>query len=181
MMQLQPGETVRFREVQRMWSNPLIKTLMPFEFVFVTVLMAALAASAPPSDRLELALVWFAVGVVVPLLVCFITLTTVVTDRRLIVRWWPRLPGRDIPLEDITSAEAVKYNWMSAGGWGWRISPKYKRAFNVAGDKGVYVKFGTGKDRFLLGSQRSDALALAIQAGVARAPAAPASPELATA
>ncbi|MAY74521.1 MAG: hypothetical protein CMJ31_07430 [Phycisphaerae bacterium] len=163
-VQLQPGETERFAETQRLVDNHLVRVLLPLETLVVTGVLIAVGASAPPSKQATLAVVWFLVAIVMPALLFTIGVRSVVTDRRLIVKWWPPLPGRDLRLDEIISATPITYQPISgAGGWGWRISPKYHRAFNMSGDQGVLIRTGDGhRDQFLLGSKRTPELAAAI-------------------
>jgi hypothetical protein len=87
-----------------------------------------------------------------------------VSQQGLHVRFFPfHLRPRTIDLESIESVQAVTYSPLrDYGGWGIRYGPGSK-AYNVSGDKGVILHFKNGK-RLLLGSQRHEALAAAIQA-----------------
>jgi len=164
-MQLQPGEVERFREVQPMHRNILIRVLMPSEAVVMSGIMLPLAFGQSGSARDTLLLVWFGSAIVLPLLIAFgLRLTTVVTDRRVLARFVP-FSSKSIDLGAVESAEAVKYSPIAdAGGWGVKFSKKFGTVLNVSGEHGVFVnhiKDGKTK-KLLLGSERPGELAEAI-------------------
>lgn len=171
-VRLQPGETELFRETQRFWQNPMMAVLMPMEAVATTALLVLVGLKTPGMAWPGMVAVWAVVSVGVPGVLLWTGMTTVVTDRRLVVRWWPGLPGREIELGRIRSAEAVRYQPLGdAGGWGWRMGGRFHRVFNVSGDRGVHVRFGEGEgEQVLIGSGRAEALAGAL-AGAVRASA----------
>ena len=160
---LQPGENELFRERQWMIQNTILKVLLPFEAVFTGALLFALVGATKPQDIWKVALVWFGAAIVLPGLIGAMNITTVVTDRRLLVRFF-HFPGRTVDLADIRSADPITYNALAEGGWGWRISKSYHRLFNVTGHEGVHVVYGEEqRDQFLLGSMKHEQLAAAIQ------------------
>ena len=74
-----------------------------------------------------------------------------------------------MPIGSIVQADAIAYNPLANGGWGWRISRRYHRVFNVSGSDGVYICYGDSpRDRFLVGSRNAEALADAISDARAR-------------
>jgi hypothetical protein len=77
-------------------------------------------------------------------------------------------PERTIPYHRIVKVEAQRYRpILDYGGWGVRgIAPV--KAFNVSGNRGVLLSLSNGQ-YLMIGSQRSDQLAAALQPGVARA------------
>jgi enoyl-CoA hydratase/carnithine racemase len=96
-------------------------------------------------------------------LVWFARLVTHVGQRRLSVRFVPfhRRPKR-IELSDAVSVEAVTYSALrDYGGYGIR-STRHGRAYNVGGNKGVRITFRNG-EHLLIGSQRADELASAVE------------------
>ena len=96
-------------------------------------------------------------------------LVTNVGPRHLTVRFAPfhRRP-RDIDLDDVSSVEAVSYSALREhGGWGLRVT-RHGRAYTVRGNRGVRLTFRDGK-QLLIGSQRPDELATAIEAARAAA------------
>ena len=69
---------------------------------------------------------------------------------------------RQIPFRDIKHCEARTYNpLMEYGGWGIRFG-RHGKAYNVSGNRGVQLELLSG-ERLLLGSQRPEELAAAIQ------------------
>jgi len=165
-IRLQPGEEIRFQETQRFIQNRLLQVILALDAVVTTLILFVIAATqtGPQGDRIIL-VVWVVCVLLIPALIFAAGMKTVISDRRLVVRWMPPLPGRDVPLERIISAEPVTFAPLSEGGWGWRISPTYHRLFNVAGNEGVHVRMGEGRrEQFLLGSQRAEALAAALRA-----------------
>ena len=70
--------------------------------------------------------------------------------------------GPKIPISDISSAEAVDYDWKKFGGWGIRRSMDGEWAYNMMGDAGRAVRLeytdGKGKRRKLTVTAKSPAL-----------------------
>lgn len=157
-------ENELFREVQPMHQNMIIRIVMPIEMVVMAAVILPLALGPARHQWVELLLMYIAFGVVLPLMIMTIRLVTVVTDRRVLIRYRP-FPGREIDAASIRSAQALKYNpLLDAGGWGWRVSAKFHRVFNVSGDRGVHIRYGERKkDQFLVGSRRAEELAEAIE------------------
>ncbi|MEM7756174.1 MAG: hypothetical protein AAF297_11125 [Planctomycetota bacterium] len=164
-MQLQPGEVERFREVQPMHRNPIIRYLLPVEFFVMTAIFLPLGANASGNDQITLAIVWFCCGVILPLALAFgLQLTTVVTDRRLLTRFRP-LGTKSIELDHIDAAEPIKYSPLGdVGGWGIKGSRKFGLVYNVAGEHGVLLNY-TKDDKpkkMLIGSDHPGDIAVAI-------------------
>ena len=89
-------------------------------------------------------------------------LITVVDNEGIRLRFFP-LTRKHIRFDAIRSCKAVRYHPIREyGGWGIRFS-RTGRAYNVSGDRGVQLELSTGKS-FLIGSQKADALADAINA-----------------
>ena len=153
-----------FREVQPLHQNMIIRVFLPAEALITTAVIVPLMLG-PARQQWQILLVTLLLaGYALPMWIANWRLVTIVTDRRLIVRFRP-LPGRMIEVDRITRADAVRYNPIAdAGGWGWKMSRKYHRVFNVSGDRGVHVRYGDGRrDQFLVGSRRADELAEAIE------------------
>ena len=76
---------------------------------------------------------------------------------------------RRIPLDKIEHFEAVKYSPIGEfGGWGLRRGWRGGRAYNVSGNRGVRLSLsepagGISGRKLLLGSQRAEELAAAIE------------------
>ncbi len=69
---------------------------------------------------------------------------------------------RRIGYEEVKSCQARKYNPLGEyGGWGIRSGPNGK-AYNTRGDQGVQIEMHSG-EKLLIGSQRAQELAAAIQ------------------
>ena len=96
------------------------------------------------------------------------TLVTEVRPEGLYIRFKMLWPERIIPFSHIVKVEAKRYRpILEYGGWGVRgLAPV--KAFNVSGNRGVLLSL-TGGQSLMIGSQRPDQLAAALQAGVARA------------
>ena len=164
-MQLQPGEVERFREVQPMHRNVLIRYLVPIEAVVVSAIILPLGLTRGGADQTTLLVIWFLCAIVLPLGIAFgFRLTTVVTDRRLVATFRPFV-SKKIDLDQIESAEAVKYSpLMDAGGWGVKHSRKFGSVLNVAGEHGVFVRYTkNGKPKkMLVGSEHPGEIADAV-------------------
>lgn len=95
------------------------------------------------------------------------SLRTAVHDDAVYVRYFPfHAKPRRLPYVEIQSCAARTYDPLGEyGGWGLRGSAR-NRAWNVRGKRGVQLVFHDGT-RLLLGSQRADALADAINAAKA--------------
>lgn len=95
------------------------------------------------------------------------TLTVEVRPEGLYIRFKLLWPERMIPYSQIVNVEAKRYRpILEYGGWGVRGIPV--KAFNVSGNRGVLLTLANGRT-LMIGSQRPDQLAAALQAGVARA------------
>jgi hypothetical protein len=96
------------------------------------------------------------------------TLITEVRPEGLYVRFKMLWPERIIPNSQIVKVEAKRYRpILDYGGWGVRgVAPVI--AFNVSGNRGVLLSMSNGQ-YLMVGSQRPDQLATALQLGVASA------------
>lgn len=104
---------------------------------------------------------WLIMGLGLPLFMWGIRLTTVVLPGKLIIRYWP-LTKRIIRLRDIQEAQVRTYRPLKEyGGWGIKGWSRHNMAYNMAGDRGVQLVLRDGR-RILVGSQRPEELALAI-------------------
>jgi len=91
------------------------------------------------------------------------TLVTEVRHDGLHIRFFP-LTQTTIAFQDIRQCEARTYHPIREyGGWGIRMTIRRGKAYNVSGNCGVQLELSNGK-RLLIGSQRSDELAAAINA-----------------
>ena len=107
-----------------------------------------------------------AAGFFLPVLfvVGLLRMTTLVTPTDVRV-WFGFVPTyrRSIPLESISRVEVVQYRpVIDYGGWGIRRGRDGERVLNARGDRGVRLHLVDGS-RLLIGSQRADELALAVE------------------
>jgi hypothetical protein len=99
-----------------------------------------------------------------PWLLYAVRLVAEVRDDGLYVRFFP-FRGRTIAFDRIRHCEARTYRpILEYGGWGIRWGLRGK-AYNVSGNRGVQLDIA-GEGRLLIGSQRADELARAIQARI---------------
>jgi hypothetical protein len=91
-------------------------------------------------------------------------LTTEVRDDGLYVRFAPlHRSFRQVPWSDVSSVDSVRYRpILEYGGWGVRWRPG-SVAYNVHGSRGVFLRRRAHRD-LLVGSQRADELAAAVEA-----------------
>jgi hypothetical protein len=105
---------------------------------------------------------WAVIGLGLPVLFVFIRLVIEVTTDAVVIRYRP-LMKRSILLADIEQAKARAYNAVKEyGGWGVKGWSFKNVAYNVSGGHGVELTLRDGR-RVMLGSQRSDELAQAIE------------------
>lgn len=157
---------LRFHEVQRfrqVWIWALLAPpVIVAWFGFIQQIVFGIPFGTKPGPDLALWLVWLLVGIGVPVLFWKAKLEIRVHDDRLNYHWFPIL-NRSVPLSDIKSATARTYRPIREyGGWGLRYGGKKKGwAYNIRGDRGVFIECHDGKC-FLLGSEEADKLADAI-------------------
>lgn len=115
--------------------------------------------------RVEIPLV-LAVGLIVPsvLVAGVLRMTTEVTPAQLCV-WFGWLPTyrKVVLISEIAALEVVRYRPIrECGGWGIRNGPEGERVLSARGDRGVRLLLRDGT-RLLIGSQRPDDLARALE------------------
>lgn len=139
-------EIQRCREVA--WAWGLVAGLFVFYLVF---------------GRLH-RLIWLIGAFQLGLMVWFIwvgRMTTAMTPQEIRIRGFPINIPYDIPVDSIREFQAIQYRPIQDyGGWGYRHSPQ-GIAFSCYGDRGVQLIL-TNDKRVLIGSQRADELAAAI-------------------
>ena len=89
---------------------------------------------------------WIAFAVLIVLgacLVLFATLTVVIEEDVLEIRFGPGVIRKKFPLKDIESCQIVKNPWHY--GWGIRLTP-HGWLYNVSGSCAVEIKMKTGKE-----------------------------------
>src|SRR4030042_4169093 len=88
---------------------------------------------------------WIAIGVLVVIaaaLVLFSSLTVIINEDDLELRFGPGLIHERFKLHDIESSQIVRNRWYY--GWGIRTTP-HGWLYNVSGFQAVEIKFRTGK------------------------------------
>ncbi len=87
-----------------------------------------------------------------------------IDHRNLYYSYYPFVRSkRKVAKGDIKSMEVRKYKpILEYGGWGYRISPGNGKALNIKGKWGLQLVFKNG-DKLLLGTQKKEALARAIE------------------
>lgn len=162
---------VLFREEQRFWRPWLGVVFVPLIFVagifgfgmWQQIVHGIPWGKRPISDPLLVLVTMFTF--LIPGLTLWLLrslrLTTVVDRGGIEVNLWP-VRRRHISLAEISSVAARDYNPITEyGGWGLRLGPK-GWAYNVGGRRGVQLELSKGFP-VLIGSQRADELAAAIQ------------------
>jgi hypothetical protein len=156
----QVSSATKFAEVQKFRQLWLWIILMGIAALVWSVLLLRL----PSPDPLSVIIV-IVFGVLFPVWFYEMRLEIRVEGDLLCYRFYGlQARWKRLPLADIQSARAVVYRpILDYTGWGIRIGPK-GWAYNAYGNRGVCIVRKNGK-RFLLGSQRADELAKAIQSG----------------
>jgi len=112
---------------------------------------------------------WIAIGVLVVIaaaLVFFSSLTVVIREDELEVRFGPGPIRKQFRLHDIESSQIVKNHWYY--GWGIRLTP-HGWLYNVSGFQAVQIKFRTGEE-FRIGTDVPQELEAAIQQALSSGP-----------
>lgn len=150
---------IHFRESQRF---PAAVFFVPSGAI---VILAVVGVSV--SDQFD----WLTSGIAIAIAVGIASLwaigrlDTEVRDDGVHVRLRP-LARRHYPFEVIATAEARTYRpLVEYGGWGLRYGVRSGVAINARGNRGVQLVMQDGK-RLLIGSQRAEELAAAIQQGM---------------
>ena len=149
-----PQGALRFQEVQRFSGNWLTWVA---GIGLVAALAGCIVGGFHPGNVILL-VVLACVG----FLFCFGELRTEVRDEALYTRVFPLTRQHRFTWDEIRSCEARTYRpLIEYGGWGVRCG-RGGKAYNVSGNRGVQLEFTNGK-RLLIGSQRAEELAAAIQ------------------
>jgi hypothetical protein len=152
-----------FVERQRFLARPLSLTLL-LGVAAVALWAATSLGALGPREWLPLI-----VGVGLVLLFHFLELAVTVSPSETDVRFRP-LSHRRIPHAAVRSCEARSYRPLREyGGWGLRRGWKGGWAYNVRGNRGVQLVL-EGGESILIGSQRADELAAAIQSAAGTSP-----------
>jgi hypothetical protein len=154
-------------------TEPTFYEAQRFRQIWVWILLAVIAVLAwyilalqlPSLDPISVIVVAI-FGIVFPVWFYVTKLEVRVDETLLSYRMYPlQVRWKDLPFKEIESARSVTYRpVLDYTGWGIRFGPK-GWAYNAYGNKGVCIMRKNGK-RFLLGSQRSEKLAMALQSKI---------------
>ena len=97
-------------------------------------------------------------------LVLFVTLTVVIEENVLRIRFGPGVIRKTFPLKDIESCRVVKNPWYY--GWGIHMTP-HGWLFNVSGSYAVEIKMKTGR-KYRIGTDVPNDLEKAILQSIER-------------
>lgn len=93
----------------------------------------------------------------------FYGMTTIITDREIILKFGAGLIKKKITLSQIESAEITTYPiWY---GYGIRFTPR-GWLYNVGGRQAVEIKIRNKKTRILIGTNEKELLLTAVKAGI---------------
>ena len=137
-----------YKHTQTGWT---IITLIGAGIVVEVVVVAALASE----NTVALALGGAVAAVLAVVLALFSTLTVTVDDVAVRLSFGLGVLRREVPLDAVAAARAVKNSWLA--GWGVRVIP-HGRLYNVGGfdavelqlDSGRVVRVGTDEPAALL-------------------------------
>ena len=110
---------------------------------------------------------WIAFAVLIVLgacLVLFATLTVVIEEDVLEIRFGPGVIRKKFPLKDIESRQVVKNPWYY--GWGIRLTP-HGWLYNVSGSCAVEISIKTGK-KYRIGTDVPNDLEQVIRQSIER-------------
>ena len=110
---------------------------------------------------------WIAFAVLIILGVClvlFATLTVLIEEDVLEIRFGPGVIRKKFPLKDIESCQVVKNPWYY--GWGIRLTP-HGWLYNVSGSYAVEIRMKTGK-KYRIGTNVPNDFEKAIRQSIER-------------
>lgn len=152
-----------FEETQRLHQNRIVRYVTPIA-LFGALVATCTALVGQGTSPIGLAAMITAV-VVLTAGFAMLPMRTTVTPNEILVRTLVFYRKR-VAIANVDSADAITYNPIfECGGWGIRPTRRYGLVLNIAGDRGVAVRY-SGADnekRLLIGSQRSDELEHAIR------------------
>jgi hypothetical protein len=155
-----PETVASFSEVQSFRENRIALVAVVAAFAACGGALAPLCWS---ENATATALIPAAILLGVAALLWFGELRVDVRDDGLHVRLFPLTRQLCFAWETLSRCEARTYRpILEYGGWGIRSS-RAGKAYNVSGNRGVQLELRNGR-RLLIGSQRADELAAAIQA-----------------
>jgi hypothetical protein len=139
-------EEVLFKETQRftqwwLWLIIILLCAMPLGLLFND-----LTWSVPN-------VITSIVALVILTLFLSLKMTTTITDKEIVVRYFPLITKKWF-WADLETAEVLDYGFV--GGWGIRFWTDYGTVYNVKGSKGIHIK-AVGKE-YLVGTQKEEEL-----------------------
>jgi len=159
-----------FLEMQKfsLWLQLVVVFSMTLFAVIDCFALQQMLSRQNPSEILSIILliickIFLQIGIAIFFFI--VKLETEVRSDGLCIRYFPlHIRYRKFTKEDLSDYYTRTYRpILEYGGWGIRYGfGKKGRAYNVSGNKGVQLIFKNGK-RLLIGSQKSDELAEAIQ------------------
>ena len=164
---MQPNKPI-YKESQRFRQWWLWAIVVPGPVFLIWATIAEFVRATSDGEGIAtffvLSVFTFVFGIVLPAFLLRAGLETEVYDDMVRVRFVPiHRNWQNFDFTSITVVEATTYRPIrDYGGWGIRYGGPGK-AYNVSGNKGVLLTFGTGKT-LMIGSQRPEELAAAIRA-----------------
>lgn len=129
---------------------------------FLLQVVMRLDEEAGPVSDAAAWVIWLMIGLLLPLLMLSVKLTTEVTAASLRCRYFP-FARKEIEPAEITHVYIRSYRPVrDYGGWGVRWTPWSGWAYNMNGNRGVQLELAGGK-RVLIGSERPEELLQAIE------------------
>lgn len=164
---VQPPSAI-FREEQRFgwWAYAILAVIVSLTWAALNGRGPAAAGFVSRHAPLSVAMGF---GLPMMLVVFVLRMTTLVTPTDVRV-WFGFVPSyrRAISLAGISKVEVVQYRpIVHSMGWGVRIARDGERILNARGDRGVRLHLVDGS-KVLLGSQRPEELALALDGALRR-------------
>lgn len=157
------AENTIFEETQRLHQNAVVRFVTPVALLGVLVATGT-ALIGQGSSPIGLAAMITAAALVTAGF-AMLPMRTTITPEEVSVRTLLFYHKR-LAIASIESAEAVTYNPISeCGGWGIRPTRKHGLVLNIAGDRGVALRYSRDgvEKSMLIGSRRSEELEHAIR------------------
>ncbi|MDY6911592.1 MAG: DUF6141 family protein [Chloroflexota bacterium] len=168
------AEVILFREVQRLRQIWLWLIVLCAPAILIYGMIQQLILDNPfgnnPTSDTVLIILGIVLGLGLPCFMYTINLTTEVHTDGLYLKYFPfHLSFREIAFEEIKSYTAQTYSPIKDyGGWGIKFG-RGGKAYNVSGNSGVQMELVNG-EKLLIGSKRSEELAMAIGTGIQSKP-----------
>jgi len=140
-----------FTEKQKFtdWGIGVIFALLGLPLLIFFILYVV---TQEPEILVALGIVFLVISFCVAIFI-FPTLKTEITDKGIYLNFKP-FTNRLITWNEIEEAEVIKYHFV---GYGWRLSFKYGKVYNVKGNKGLRLKLKNNK-KLVIGTQQETTL-----------------------